>query len=140
MRCAAVTEHDPAPDLEQPIEGGSGIGEGDASVGENRHPLPALEINGSEAVVDEVSEGVVRVARRHLVEIDDEASTGCCGQTEWGDVVQNRVTRPDCEHPMDEVPLSHEPERTKPGEPWEDLDNGCCVPYRARRSVTGAVV
>ena len=128
MRRPTITQHQSAPDLEQTIDRGSGVGEGGAAAAEDRHPLPALEIRCSETVVDQIAERVVAVARGLAVEIDDEASPRCSGQTERADVVENGVTGSDCEHPVDHVSMSHAPERTKPGKAWEDLDNRVRVP------------
>ena len=128
MRRATVTHDDPAPVLEQTIDGAGSIREGDAAVAEHRHPRPALEVDGSDPVVDEVAECAFRVAGSRFVEIDDETAAGGGGQAERSDVVQNRITRTNCEGPVDEVSLSHEPERTKPTEEWEGLDNTGRVP------------
>ena len=124
VRCAAITQHHATPDLQQAVDGGSRIRERDAPVRKDRHSRAGLEVGRSETVVDQVAEGVTRMSRCRSVEVDDQASPGRSGETERSDVEQNRVARPDSKHPEDEVSLSHAPERTKPDEPWEDLDNG----------------
>ena len=114
MRRAAISYDHPTPGPEQTIDGVGGVGEGNTSVSQNCHPLTTLEVGSSHPVVDELTERVTRVTRGGLGEIDDQATTCGGGQTERSDVVQNRVGRTNCEHPVDEVSLRHGRERTNP--------------------------
>lgn len=114
MHRAAISQHDPTPAPEQPIDGLGGLVEGDATVAEDCDSLPTLQVDGPNPVVDEVSKRAAGELRSRLVQVDDETTTGAGGQPERGDVVQERIARTNREDPMDEVSLRHEPERTKP--------------------------
>lgn len=113
MARAVVAQNHPTPHLEQSVDRGCRLGEGHTPVSEDCHARSAFEIGGSQPVDDEVAQSAVRVSGRCSIEVHDETPAAGGSETERCHVVENRVSRSDCEYPVDEISVNHDPERTK---------------------------
>ena len=94
----------------------------DPTIAEECDAGTGLEIRRRRPVVHEVCEAAAGIARCGLVEVDHQAPSRCRGETDRGEVMEQRVRGSDRQDPMDHVSSRHVGERTNRSRRLKDLD------------------